>query len=157
MEDFKEKLLTASKAFNERLKEIKEEDKIKLCERYNNYLVQLETDGEEENKFLVEKIRDFYYKVYLLLNHSTLRMKEISTKWNPSLVARTFEFVKDYTSAKNRCLYPLSDEKMRVRFGFLMTLINDEKDFPSKAFCIHVLQSNKIVDFSFKEDVPTEK
>ena len=157
MEDFKEKLLTASKAFNERLKEIKEEDKIKLMERYNNFLFQLEVDGEEEIKFFVEKVREFYYTVYLLLNRSTLIMKEISTNWNPSLVARTFEFVKEFTSIKKKNPRPLSDDKLAIKLGHLLIFLNSEKDFPSKAFCIHILQSNNVVDFSFKEEASTEK
>lgn len=151
-----ERLTEASKAFNERMKkDLEESERFKLMERYSNFLSQLEVNGEEENKILTKEKRLFYYQVYLWFKKFNFKMKDRSTKWNPALVGKTFEFINDWNRIKKKSPTELYSQLMeqnsslKLRMGKILIEINDEVDFATKAFCVYQFQYNDVIDWSF--------
>lgn len=138
-------------------------DKINLKQvdlRFHSNLKKFSTDEEKWIRFedycnwlstkSKEKVKnaDYFYWIALLnackfLKDCSLKAKDISKKWNGSLVHSTYEFCK--WARENKKNYP---KEYDLKFGVLFNKIIDETDFATKVYCLSVLQNDKCINLA---------
>ena len=133
----KNELLKTLNTFNEKV-ENEEDNKrlIDLFERCYDWINEnISTEESVEMKTqLQNSLYQLMYKLVSTLINRNIKCKEISTAWNGRLVRKVYDLTKE----KNN----------KSQLSQLIGEVEQEKDFPTKAYCYQVLQQDGIVDFS---------
>lgn len=138
-------------------------DKINLKQvdlRFHSNLKKFSTDEEKWIRFedycnwlstkSKEKVKnaDYFYWIALLnackfLKDCSLKAKDISKKWNGSLVHSTYEFCKWAREQKNN-----QPTEYDLKLGALCNRILNEEDFTTMVYCLSVLQKDKYINLA---------
>ena len=138
-----EKILEVDKTFYEKLKGIVDSvEKLNRFKDYYEWLNDLEVEDEEMDTLLQVKGK-LIDKVVTMVNNDNLHLKELTNRWNGSLVRR----VVDYCVSIENCNRSMSPIPSNEKIASVYKAVVNESDFVTKVYCWKLLRDRAGIPF----------
>lgn len=149
-----EKLKTVEAKFNEKIVDANASEALQLMEKYYKWVFNNGEKQEGEARLAYENaFNQLLYKIAHYVHTKNIKCKELSSGWNPYMVAQVYEL----SNAKRN--KTLSIEEYNKKLHLVFQRLLDEEDFATKAYCINVLQDDGVINFASlnAKEEPKEK
>lgn len=125
---------------------------MELFERYYNYLDErFNEEGSDTNEYVLAFMQCCYKIAYTVVQNN-IKCRELSNSWNNFLVSRVYNLSSEKRQLKEQYRKDFNKEVID-----LFKQVRQEKDFPTKAYCITVMQNDGLIDFSSAERIDVTK